>query len=70
MCSVTVHNRGRLQTFTNDRLLSLNLTFLNLSQYPHIFYIFYVFLPNKLTFLPCISSLFISTAMFTGSGYF
>ena len=39
-------------------------------QYPNIFYILYVFLLNKLTFLPCISSLFISTAIFTGSGYF
>ena len=28
------------------------------SQYPHSFYIFYAFLLNKLTFLPCISSCF------------
>ena len=49
---MTVYNRGWLQKVTNDRLFSLNLTFLNCSQYPHIFYIIYVFLLNKLTFLP------------------
>ena len=47
---MTVYNRGWLQKVTNDRLFSLNLTFLNCSQYPHIFYIIYVFLLNKLTF--------------------
>ena len=37
----------------------------------HIFfYILYVFLLNKLTFLPWISSFLISTTIFTGSGYF
>ena len=37
----------------------------------HIFfYILYVFLLNKLTFLSRLSSLFSSTAIFTGSGYF
>ena len=54
---MTVHNHGWLQKVSNDRLFSLNLTFLNFSQYPHIYYILYVFLLNKLTFLPRISSL-------------
>ena len=37
----------------------------------HIFfYILYIFLLNKLTFLPWISILFIATTIFTGSGYF
>ena len=63
---VTVYNRGRSFTFSNDRLFSLNLTFPDLSQYPHIFHIFYEFLLNKSTDLSCISSLFMSTAIFTG----
>ena len=61
---MTVHNHGWLQKVSNDRLFSLNLTFLNFSQYPHMFSIIYVFLLNKLTFLPCISSLFISTVIY------
>ena len=37
----------------------------------HIFFfILYVFLLNKLNFLSRLSSLFSSTAIFTGSGYF
>ena len=60
---MTVHNHSWLQKVSNDPLFSLNLTFLNFSQYPHIFYILYVFLLNKLTFC-----LFMSTAIFTGSG--
>ena len=67
---MTVYNRGWLQKGTNDRLFSLNLTFLNFLQYPHIFYIIYVFLLSKMTFLPWISSLFLSTAIFAGSGFF
>ena len=56
--------------FSNDRLFSLNLTFPDLSQYPHIFHILYKLLLNKSTDLLCILSLFMSTAIFTGSEYF
>ena len=41
LLSETVYNRGRSLMFSNDRLFSINLTFPNLSQYPHIFRIFY-----------------------------
>ena len=66
---MTVHTRSWLQNVSNDRLFSLNLTFLNFPQYPHSFYILYLFLLNKLTILSRLSSLFLSTAIFTGSGY-
>ena len=54
--SVTVYNRSRSFMFSNDRLFNLNLTFPDVSQYPHIFYIFYEILLNKSTDLSCISS--------------
>ena len=59
-----------VQSLSNDRIFSLNLTFPDLSQYPDIFHILYKFLLNKSTDLSCISSLFMSTAIFTGSGCF
>ena len=46
---LTVYNSSRSLTFSNDRIFSLNLTFPDLSQYPHIFHIFYKFLLYKST---------------------
>ena len=41
---------------SNDRIFSLNHTFPDLPQYPHIFHILYKFLLNKSTDLSYISS--------------
>ena len=45
--SVTVYKDGRSLSFSNNRIFSLNLTFLTVSQYPHI--CLNILMLNKLT---------------------
>ena len=54
----------------SHQIFSLNPTLPNAPQCPHNFKIFLALLFNKWTDLSQNFSLFISTAIFTGSGYF
>ena len=63
----TVNDLFSASALVNAPYLFLPMTVHNIRIF---FYILYVFLLNKLTFLSRLSSLFSSTTIFTGSGYF
>ena len=70
ICSISLNTVNDL--FSASALVTAPYLFFPMTVHNiHIFfYILYVFLLNKLTFLSRLSSLFSSTAIFTGSGYF